>query len=140
MNMKPTNPKDAIGARKVPLSVVSMPVLAEVGLGMFEGGCKYGPHNYRDAGVRASVYFDATMRHLMAWFEGEDLDPDSSMSHVTKAICSLFVLRDSMIMGNWQDDRPIRPPEGWLRELQVKMDALLEKYPNPVPRFTHADV
>ena len=95
MEVKDTNPKDAIGISKAPLSTVSAAVLMEVGVAMLEGASKYGRHNYRAAGVRASVYYDALMRHAMAWWEGEDLDPDSGMSHITKAITTLVVLRDA---------------------------------------------
>ena len=102
---KPTNPKDLCGVRKAPMSTVSAAVLAEVGVAMLEGAAKYGRHNYRAVGVRASVYYDATMRHLMAWWEGEDVDPDSGMSHITKAITSLVVLRDAMIQSKVEDDR-----------------------------------
>ncbi len=103
---KPSNPKDLIGIRKAPFSTVSGAVMAEVGTAMLEGAAKYGRHNYRVVGVRASVYYDATMRHLIGWWEGEDLDPDSGLSHVTKAIASLVVLRDAMINGKCEDDRP----------------------------------
>ena len=81
---KATNPKDAVGIKKVPLSTVSSKVIMEMGLGMLEGARKYGRHNYRVAGVRASVYYDACMRHLMAWWEGEDIDPDSGLHHIIK--------------------------------------------------------
>jgi hypothetical protein len=30
----------------------------------------------------------------------------SGLSHIDKAIASLIVLRDSMLQGNWTDDRP----------------------------------
>ena len=103
---KPSNPKDLIGIRKAPFSTVSGAVIAEVGTAMLEGAAKYGRHNYRVVGVRASVYYDATMRHLVGWWEGEDLDPDSGLSHVTKAIASLVVLRDAMLNGKCEDDRP----------------------------------
>jgi hypothetical protein len=103
---KDTNPKDSIGIRKAPMSVVPANVLAELGVAMLEGAAKYGRHNYRVGGVRASVYYDATMRHLMAWWEGENVDPDSGLSHVTKAIASLTVLRDAMQRGCVEDDRP----------------------------------
>lgn len=106
MNTKDTNPKDAIGVKKAPMSVVPAQVMAELGLAMLEGATKYGRFNFRVAGVRASVYYDAAQRHLMAWFEGEDIDPASQLNHITKAIASLVVLRDSMLMGNWVDDRP----------------------------------
>lgn len=106
--VKPSNPKDVLGVNKAPMSTVPAAVMAEVGVAMLEGGLKYGRHNYRAVGVRSSVYYDATMRHLMAWWEGEDIDPDSGLSHVTKAIAGLVVFRDAMIQGKVEDDRPPR--------------------------------
>lgn len=129
-NVKATNPKDAVGVKKVPLSTVPAPVLMEVGLAMLEGARKYGRHNYREAGVRASVYYDALMRHMMDWWEGEDIDPDSGLSHVTKAIATLTVLRDSMIRENWVDDRPPHVKSGWLKDLNEKAGQIIDKYPN----------
>lgn len=139
--VKPSNPKDVIGIRKVPMSTLSAPVLAEVGVAMLEGALKYGRHNYRNCGVRASVYYDATVaRHMQAWWEGEDIDVDSGLSHITKAIASLVVLRDSMIRGNWVDDRPPRVEAGWLDPLNKKVVALIEKYPNPVAPYTQVEM
>lgn len=126
---KETNPKDAVGISKVPLSVIPLTVIAELGLAMLEGARKYGRHNYRRAGVRASVYVDATFRHIAAFWEGEDIDPDSGLSHITKAIASLTVLRDSMIRENWQDDRPPRVKAGWLAGLNTFAADLMRKYP-----------
>lgn len=107
---KATNPKDAVGCTKTPMSTVPANVLAELAVAMLEGALKYRRHNYRIAGVRASVYYDAAMRHLMAWWEGEDEDPDSNLSHVTKAIASLVVLRDAMLCHQLNDDRPPSSP------------------------------
>jgi len=104
---KATNPKDVIGSRKLAFSVLPWRVLLGVALAMLEGACKYGRHNYRAAGVRASVYFDAVVgRHLTDWWEGVDIDPDSGLHHIDKAIAGLMVLRDSMLEGNFVDDRP----------------------------------
>lgn len=133
---KPTNPKDAVGIKKMPMSVVPAPVLAEVGIGMMEGAMKYGRHNYRAIGVRGSVYYDATMRHLMSWWEGEDIDPDSKLSHISKAITSLIVLRDAMIRQNWVDDRPPVSPHDWMQRLNEHAEMLLAKYPSPVEAYT----
>lgn len=135
---KPSNPKDALGIKKVGMSVMPVRVLYEVALGMLEGALKYGRHNYRVIGVRGSVYYDATKRHLDDWWEGEDIDPASQLSHVTKAISSLIVLRDAMIRGNWVDDRPPRSDAGWIDDMNIKAAALLEKYPNPVAAYTQS--
>ncbi len=137
MSKKASNPKDAVGVKKAPLSTVSGPVLAEIGLGMLEGARKYGRHNYRIAGVRASVYYDASMRHLMQWWEGEDIDPDSGLSHITKALTSLVVLRDAMFNDKLTDDRPpSMKNKTWLKDMNAKAAEIIEKYPNPVPPFT----
>lgn len=136
---KDTNPKDAVGTKKAPLSTVSGPVMMEIGVAMLEGARKYGRHNYRVSGVRASVYYDAAMRHLMAWYEGQDLDPDSGMSHVTKAMASLAVLRDAMINDKVVDDRPPKAPEGFVEALNKKAAEIIERYPNAKAAMIEGD-
>lgn len=141
--VKATNPKDAVGVRKAPLSTIPMPVVAEVGVAMLEGALKYGRHNYRAAGVRASVYFDAVVgRHLLDWWEGEDLDADSGVSHITKAIAGLVVLRDSMMRGNWVDDRPPRSDPEYRSRLNALAAALVDRHAgdaNPPHHYTQKD-
>lgn len=135
---KPTNPKDVIGVRKWrQFTCVPFTVLAELGVALLEGAAKYGAHNYRVAGVRASIYIDAAMGHILQWWEGEDIDADSGLSHITKAIASLTVLRDAMINDMVTDDRPVKPNLDKLRsDLQASVDALFDKYPNMEPRNT----
>lgn len=130
---KETNPKDIVGTRKAPMSTVSAPVLAELGVAMLEGALKYGRHNYRAVGVRASVYYDATMRHLMSWWEGENLDPDSDLSHLTKAIASLVVLRDAMLRNKMEDDRP-PGTANFLCDLNAHAAWLVETYGDRNPK------
>lgn len=137
----PENPKDGIGVRKAPMSTVPAGVMLEVGLAMLEGCVKYGRHNYRSAGIRSSVYYDATMRHLMAWWEGEDLDPDSAaqLSHITKAIASLTVLRDAMMQDMVTDDRP---PQGvrFVARLNAEAGKIIDQHADKSPRhFTIKD-
>ena len=139
MTRKATNPKDAIGASKW-RNFFTLPqrVLWEVGVGMLEGAIKYGRHNYRPAGVRASVYVDAAMGHISQWVEGEDFDPDTGLNHITKAICSLMVLRDGMLEGNFIDDRPPKHADiDKHREfLQAKVNEMLAMHLNHRAAFT----
>lgn len=134
-NVKESNPKDAVGTKKVPFSTLPTVPLAEVGLAMLEGALKYGRHNYRAIGVRTSVYYDACLRHLTAFWEGQDTDPDSGLPHIVKAIACLVVLRDSQVIGNVVDDRPPSLSENWQAELNKKAASLIEKYPNPKEAF-----
>jgi len=124
MRVKKENPKQSCGRSKVPMSCVPAPVLMEVGAAMLEGAVKYGRHNYREAPVVMSDYYDATMRHMMQWWEGEDLDQDSGLSHITKAIATLVVLRDAMMFGTCEDDRPPAHPPEWIDELNERTQSI----------------
>ena len=133
MNIKPSNPKDIVGIKKAPMSCVPIPVVVEMGVGMLEGATKYGRFNYRAVGVRSSVYFDATLRHLFAWWEGEDIDPESGMHHIAKALTSLAVLRDAQIQGMATDDRPPSSAEFYTR-LNKTSGEIIERHRDKTPK------
>ena len=134
---KDTNPKDALAIRKVPIHCVSAAVLMEIGLGMMEGGRKYGTFNYRAMGVKASVYYDAACRHLFDWWEGTDIDPDSGLHHLSKLLSDMCVLRDGMLMENWIDDRPIQLPNRLnIAALNQKASDIIDAKPESVAPFT----
>lgn len=134
VTVKDSNPKDAVGIRKVPFSTLPWPVLAEVGAAMLEGARKYGRHNYRKIGVRYSVYFDATMRHLTSAWEGEDIDADSKINHISKAIATLTVLRDAQIRGKCVDDRP-PGTKGFIKSLNARAGEICDMYPDAKEPF-----
>lgn len=135
-NVKDSNPKDSVGIKKVPFSTVPAPVIAEIGLAMLEGARKYRRHNYRAIGVRASVYYDAALRHLSSWWEGESIDPDSGLSHLVKAAACLVVVRDAQILEKMVDDRPPKHKDGWIQELNKKAKEIVEKYPQELEPYT----
>ena len=114
---KDTNPKDLIGITKPSMSSVSGGALLLLGAAMTEGH-KYGRHNYRVSGVRAGVYYDAIWRHLLAWWEGEDIDPDSGLPHTAKAMACLAILVDAEMNGKLNDDRPPKLPADWMARMQ----------------------
>jgi hypothetical protein len=107
---------------------------------MLEGARKYGRHNYRVAGVRVSVYYDACKRHLDAFWEGQDIDPDSGIHHLAKAIACLTVVRDCIMRGNVVDDRPPKSDPDWLRELNKQAAEIIERYPVAKDAFVSEDV
>ena len=118
-----------------------MNVLRRVTIAFLEGALKYGRHNYRVVGVRASVYVDAAQGHLLDYWEGQDIDPDSGLHHIDKAIASLFVLRDAQLRSMCTDDRPPKSNvEDDKAEMQIIVDALFKKYPNPVTAYIEGDV
>lgn len=113
----PNDPKQEAGQRKVPFHALPFAVLAEDAVAHGEGALKYGLHNWREGKVLASTYYAAALRHLIAWIEGEDIDPDSGLSHLIKARASLGVLRDAQIQGTAIDDRPKASPPSFMAGL-----------------------
>lgn len=104
------DPKRAASAHKPRMSVVPSEVLDEIVAAFTEGANKYGVLNWRKTkDVHASTYFDATMRHLRAWWKREDIDAESNIHHLSKAIASLMVLRDAQLCHVCTDDRPELP-------------------------------
>ncbi|QDU39695.1 hypothetical protein Mal4_40410 [Maioricimonas rarisocia] len=104
------NPKDRVGADKPPLHLIppAAEILEAVVMGL--GARKYGEFNWRMSPVRASVYVAAARRHLLQWFDGQDDDPESGVSHLAHARASLGILLDAIATGNVIDDRPPAGP------------------------------
>ena len=100
------NPKDRIGAMKPPLHLI--PSAAEIleSLAMAHGARKYGPFNWRWSKIKASIYIAAARRHLAQWFDGQDEDPESGVSHLAHARACLGILLDAMSLEQMIDDRP----------------------------------
>lgn len=103
---KASNPKDAIGAGKAALSLVPATALAYASLAHLNGAMKYGAWNWRKAGVRASIYLDAAMRHLLAWQDGEEADPEDGVPHLAAVLACVNILIDARACGKLTDDRP----------------------------------
>jgi len=116
MKTKDTNPKAALGAAKPGLSVVPCTALYAMAAAHMDGAYKYGAHNWRKDGVSARTYYDAAMRHLTAWWEGEDIAPDSGVDHLGHVMACMAILIDAKVNGKLNDDRPLRPPAGWMAE------------------------
>ena len=106
--MKPSNPKDAIGSDKVPMHLWPKTASVLGAMALLDGALKYGRSNWRAVGIRASIYYDAIDRHMTAWFEGEDIDPDSGLPHMAHVLAGAAIIVDAIAADRFRDDRMIR--------------------------------
>ena len=102
------NPKTRYGLAKVPMHLFPASARIQGALAFKDGARKYGPYNWRESGVTASVYVAALQRHLDAWFDGEDRAQDSGVSHLGHVIACAAIILDAAECGQLNDDRP--PP------------------------------
>lgn len=103
---KAANPKDLVSRSKVSISKLPAAGVIHGAHAMMNGAAKYGPYNWRTKDVFASIYVDAAMRHLQAWFDGEEVAEDSGVHHLGHAIACCSILLDAAEVGALNDDRP----------------------------------
>jgi hypothetical protein len=69
------------------------------------GADKYAARNW-EGGLSFSRCFDATQRHLIAWWAGEDNDPETGINHLAHAMCELMFILAFVVRGRKDlDDR-----------------------------------
>jgi hypothetical protein len=125
------NPKDLIGSKKPALSLIPTAALAHVAQALESGAAKYGRANWRDYPIQGTIYVDAALRHLGAWVDGEDLDPESGYHHLGHAMAGLMILMDAIEGGTMKDDRPNKGPTPATLKRLTKVDPPKE---SPQPR------
>ena len=56
------------------------------------GARKYAPDNWKKVENAQERYFDALMRHMIAWKMGEKHDPETGLNHLAHAACSILFM------------------------------------------------
>lgn len=93
---------------KPPLALLSRLALEDTAHVLAFGAEKYEPHNWRK-GISWTSIMNSALRHLMAFNDGEDLDPESGLSHLAHAMCDvMFLLEYTHEEETPNDDRWIR--------------------------------
>lgn len=95
------------GQKPAQLSYLPFDSLAEVSKVYQYGASKYARDNWKK-GYKWSLNFDAMMRHMFAFWEGEDLDPESGCAHVGHACWHALTLLWFMKHHKEGDDRAKR--------------------------------
>lgn len=132
---KPTNPKDLIGSTKLPLHLWPTTATAAGSIALLNGALKYGRANWRVIGVRATIYYDAALRHLAAWMEGEECDPDDGVPHLSAALACIAILIDAKYAGKLNDDRNVTGGFAFAREeLTEIVEDLKKRHADKNPR------
>lgn len=89
---------------KPPISMISRTALEAEAYALAFGAQKYDAYNWRK-GFKWSRLIDSAMRHLIAFNDGEDLDPESGLTHLAHARCCLAFLLDHYYHQLGEDDR-----------------------------------
>ena len=90
---------------KPPIGLVDRKALEGLAQVLAYGANKYSKQNWR-LGMKYSRLYNATLRHLFAFIDGEDYDPESGLPHLDHAMFGLMVLSNYTKSGRTElDDR-----------------------------------
>ena len=89
---------------KPDLSLVPSIFVKEVARALMYGESKYGRYNF-EKGFDTHRLLGACLRHVYAWNEGEDNDPESGVSHLAHAAATIGMLLRCLELGTAVDTR-----------------------------------
>lgn len=90
---------------KLPFHLLPPELLEGISAVLQFGAVKYSERNW-ELGMAWSRPFGALMRHMWAWWRGEDVDPETGMSHLWHAGCCIAFLIAYEQRKVGKDDRP----------------------------------
>lgn len=89
---------------KVQMELLDPLALIEIAKVLTFGAKKYEAHNWRK-GLMWSRLIGAALRHLFSFASGENLDPETGLSHIAHASCCLMFLLNYTVTKPELDDR-----------------------------------
>ncbi len=89
---------------KPPMELLSRVWLEGTANVLAYGAKKYAAHNWRK-GIQFSRLLGAAQRHILAFQDGEDTDPETGLSHLYHASCCLMFLSELNERMPQMDDR-----------------------------------
>ncbi len=116
-------PAQKFDGGKPPLGLLSTVAMNEIAQVMAFGAQKYSAHQWR-AGMDWQRLIDAALRHITAFNDGEDLDPESGLSHMAHAACCVMFLLEYERTHREFDNRyhPEPVPDINLRKLGLEIN------------------
>lgn len=89
---------------KPDLTLIDPHFLRSVAVALGYGSAKYGVDNWRK-GSSYRRYMASTLRHIQAFLEQEDVDPESGAHHLAHAACNIMFVMAWQQAGIGKDDR-----------------------------------
>lgn len=95
---------DKHDSNKIDLSLIPYSALIAEAKALMVGAKKYNRNNYKK-GLKASQLVAAAQRHLLAWFDGQENDPEDGQPHLGSVRACIGMLIEIQKLGTLKDDR-----------------------------------
>ena len=77
-------------SKKPKMNLLPPKAIVEVAKVLTFGAQKYGPENWKELEDLQNRYLAGALRHIFAHMDGEQLDPETGLSHMAHALCCLL--------------------------------------------------
>ena len=83
---------------KPPMHLIPPKVLSDAAYVFGFGAQKYGENNWRRDldKIEYTRHYASIMRHLQAWFSGEDFDQESGLPHLDHLLTQVMILKTTV--------------------------------------------
>lgn len=115
---------------KPPISLVPPEIITALAEHYAKGAKKYQAYNWAK-GMKYTRVYDSLMRHMLAWFGGEDYDKETGTHHAVSALWNCATLYWYHLKGVGEDDRPRFVKQDDIAALEAERIEWLMKYKLP---------
>ena len=127
-------------SEKPKMNLLPPKAILEVAKVLTFGAEKYGAENWKELEDLQNRYLAGALRHIFAHMDGEELDPETNLSHLAHALCCLlFKLEIELENGKSKEEEPRETDteEHTARDQSFESDLLENKSYNEAGSMQH---
>ena len=127
-------------SEKPKMNLLPPKAIVEISKVLTFGAAKYDAENWRKLDDLQNRYTAGALRHIFAHMDGEELDPETNLSHLAHAMCCLlFKLEIELENGKSKEEEPRETDvtEHTARDQSFESDILTDKSYNEAGSMQH---
>ena len=127
-------------SEKPKMNLLPPKAIVEISKVLTFGAAKYDAENWRKLDDLQNRYTAGALRHIFAHMDGEELDPETNLSHLAHAMCCLlFKLEIELENGKSEEEKPREADltEHTARDQSTESDILADKSYNEAGSMQH---
>ena len=127
-------------SEKPKMNLLPPKAIVEISKVLTFGAAKYDAENWRKLDDLQNRYTAGALRHIFAHMDGEELDPETNLSHLAHAMCCLlFKLEIELENAKSEEERPRETDstEHTARDQSFESDILSDKSYNEAGSMQH---
>ena len=127
-------------SEKPRMNLLPPKAIVEISKVLTFGAAKYDAENWRKLDDLQNRYTAGALRHIFAHMDGEELDPETNLSHLAHAMCCLlFKLEIELENAQSEEERPRETDsaEHTARDQSFESDILSDKSYNEAGSMQH---